>query len=1438
MFNLLIRFFICISLTFCPTWSFAQAVPEEQTPDNIRQEQLDVVNNYNKKADSLFEHIFGLRSSTQSYTNHPLDFYSLLGQNIYLLETTGIIKKTRKVIVKHEENISNEEKKKELLGAKPFFYHINPDNILVEVAKLSESTEMVTTNESSNKTANNIEIAEGIINARGDAIVDILPSEKQNSYMGKHHIIQDKNSRYTFQISYQGQTLHTFSNNIQWISFFGPYLVFMEGSQVYENKSNLSFIDLNYFRSAIGRTVLPIFRIPISTDSPEKVDLLLNPSEISVNKDSLTIRGGGTEHIISNVQMNEIAKTQHFIFNVLVSLLSTDRYSRDMLPFFKDIAHYAKELLQQTQKKEPALETTKQNREFSESQKIVEQVTTELLKARVDLGAPSHHTGHYGQVKAAQSRLGDFQLSEVDKEALDNSLKHLETDERFQKALQDLYVQKFGKRKIFERIKGLWAQLSRPQPLGAAKIQSALGLIANSVRPGGTVENRSKVFQEGFYQLLTHKKRMIAVPVLIGMTGFAAPEAAEFYVTTISYVGQTLGEIGTVLTKVKELKSVVDMSQAYNTYIADGKVIPSSIGLASVFGAMFLLIYTLHIPINTMRFVKYLKTQRAYEHQHSADIHRKKFWEHFKAFASETRNTYYKNLAHGEFKKLGMPATFILPDNSNVEMAFQTMERLSSVIEDYKNTEFTIHLKVNINGGEKKLHFISSSEENREQNRFTLKLQSADTSATRFFFLKEGMITDMFEDNLLRSNTSIEIHIENKSGKISSLYTGNFINHSFTRQEKEALQEVLTETKYQKIYDDMVNSVMKQKERTSSQGAVDLTEINLSETEVKNIGQALKIFFLNLSSFANTEYVKVTIWNYWFLIRTFMTYPRALITFSIFPHYFNRVYTQSHTPTPFNNGNQLGLIGLNIDTARRLYPSGREYLSALKQFEAEIIPIERQYLRAVAEYAYLTALKRSINKESQMDNLIASGVQKHTGKLEVLPKEDLIDRANFSLDLENLSKKDAFFINFFQTNLFEESMRDYLKEALGISGDNPIKDKTVLSILKERLKQGIPVVLNEESLDSIRARVRRVASQNNTEQKTQKTMARFYRAFMKKKGVKNNVEMEKKLNPNKSLQMERFHAAKILSKDPEAIARATRSELSKMIIDKPIELFILFALMSGVEYGILKVLYSDSFSENSFFFLSSYLIWTVFMSKFVLDLFAGSWMKLQFDSKQAFQHGFDIFPSKADVEKRFAALKWAWKSWNSKGRMGLNELASNYKFGWRLVISNLRAALITLVVIHYATLGRIDVELLIGAFLVEAVFGQEALRIKMESTYEKFNGYSLKDLIKKDIDIKKFLTHPVVQRILIEESFKYRLKFNVLNSLFVMNIVENFFRLVESSEGLIGSRALYRTTLPGNSLFTEYWNKVTGYAASLPLPTGIVNLCKKVFTSNRFDLSD
>ncbi|MDE0120052.1 MAG: hypothetical protein OXM55_08620 [Bdellovibrionales bacterium] len=120
----------------------------------------------------------------------------------------------------------------------------------------------------------------------------------------------------------------------------------MEGSQIYEQKANLSFIDLNYFRTAIGKTGLPIFRLPMAMDSLDKAEIL-NP-QITITDKELSI---GKNYKITKTQLDAFAHIQHLVFNVLVSLLSIDRYERDMIPFFKDISQTVERLLKNLKNK-------------------------------------------------------------------------------------------------------------------------------------------------------------------------------------------------------------------------------------------------------------------------------------------------------------------------------------------------------------------------------------------------------------------------------------------------------------------------------------------------------------------------------------------------------------------------------------------------------------------------------------------------------------------------------------------------------------------------------------------------------------------------------------------------------------------------------------------------------------------------------------------------------------------------------------------------------------------------------------------------------------------------------------------------------------------------------------------------------------------------------
>ena len=193
-------------------------------------------------------------------------------------------------------------------------------------------------------------------------------------------------------------------------------------------------------------------------------------------------------------------------------------------------------------------------------------------------------------------------------------------------------------------------------------------------------------------------------------------------------------------------------------------------------------------------------------------------------------------------------------------------------------------------------------------------------------------------------------------------------------------------------------------------------------------------------------------------------------------------------------------------------------------------------------------------------------------------------------------------------------------------------------------------------------------------------------------------------------------------------------------------------------------------------------------------------MKLQMDAGMAFKSDFDKIPEKKDLKKRSAALRWFLKNWGDKG----NTMKERYFYAWRTVISNFWAALPTFTIIYYLSMNRFDTELFLGAYLFGVLLPVTALQFKMDGGYEKFAGFALRGLIKDNIDVKKFLSHPAVQKLILDQSFKDRIKFNFINALFINNLLENGSRLAQNPGTFAGSRAFFRVFLFENHIFTDY----------------------------------
>lgn len=124
---------------------------------------------------------------------------------------------------------------------------------------------------------------------------------------------------------------YTFSKPIDWIIFFNSYLIFMESS-LKQNKNFISFVDLNYFKSILGKNYLPVFHIPIEIDSLKKKKLLHSPLFIQVENEAITLRGiGNFQYKLKLDELKLIAQAQEISFNAIFSILKNREKNTELI---------------------------------------------------------------------------------------------------------------------------------------------------------------------------------------------------------------------------------------------------------------------------------------------------------------------------------------------------------------------------------------------------------------------------------------------------------------------------------------------------------------------------------------------------------------------------------------------------------------------------------------------------------------------------------------------------------------------------------------------------------------------------------------------------------------------------------------------------------------------------------------------------------------------------------------------------------------------------------------------------------------------------------------------------------------------------------------------------------------------------------------------------
>ena len=132
-----------------------------------------------------------------------------------------------------------------------------------------------------------------------------------------------------------------------------------------------------------------------------------------------------------------------------------------------------------------------------------------------------------------------------------------------------------------------------------------------------------------------------------------------------------------------------------------------------------------------------------------------------------------------------------------------------------------------------------------------------------------------------------------------------------------------------------------------------------------------------------------------------------------------------------------------------------------------------------------------------------------------------------------------------------------------------------------------------------------------------------------------------------------------------------------------------------------------------------------------------------------------------------------------------------------------------------------------------------ALAFKMENAFEQSANFSLKEVIKRGVDLKgknsKLMARPALQAFKMSESSKLRRSYNFKLAMLYDNPLGHTLDIFLNINTGVGSRAFQRLLL-GGQLATEYVVNFMNFLEEKGAPEWITKSCKSILTRNRTDL--
>ncbi len=380
----------------------------------------------------------------------------------------------------------------------------------------------------------------------------------------------------------RGNSLHKFARPVSSVMFYGKYLVYIETDSLARISETgtlpIRFIDLEYFKANLGNAPLPVFTLPLKTETV--------PERFSIENGLFKV--GETN--ISYPQFSIVGQNQTMAFNTNVALVDSNTAANVQPLIGELIRHFGESMKQQGELFASQIESSMGGFDFVE-------------QSVADLNARSQVPVDQIQ-EIMEAALSDGKISDEEYARLE---QYMQVNNDLTQANESARVA----RKLFTRISLVWRTLIHPRPTGSRTILKSMITLAV-----GTPEARQRLAESGVDRVA--RKFMyygVALPaILVAATQLPEPYTINLY-KSLDLISATHEHFMGYLEYIKFGQGFAALSadafrttfEAFNpstipeAYFYDGRWIKLGIGVANLFYSILMVLAPIHFVVSGIR---------------------------------------------------------------------------------------------------------------------------------------------------------------------------------------------------------------------------------------------------------------------------------------------------------------------------------------------------------------------------------------------------------------------------------------------------------------------------------------------------------------------------------------------------------------------------------------------------------------------------------------------------------------------------------------------------------------------------------------------------------------------------------------------------------------------------------------------------------------------